>query len=113
MKERIELLVETADKVAAVHWLRSGYMHSAPPTHRADYISPKWCRIVTVENGKDSSVYAFVCLQDGATKALGKLKAGDIHKAASFKVAAKHARGNVFADDFAKCLTEYGIVYLK
>lgn len=84
----------------------------APPIHRADYISDKWVRVVTVDGGRDSSVYAFICLKDYSTKGLGQLKAGDIHKPASFKVAAKHARGNVFDADFVKCLTPYGPVYL-
>ena len=60
-----------------------------------------------------SSVYAFIALQDGHTKTLGTLKAGDIHKPAGFKAPAKHARGNVFEADFRKALTANGIVYLK
>jgi hypothetical protein len=117
LHERIELLVKKADEVGANHWQASGFTHSAPPIHRADFISKKWCRVVTLDdyNGvrKDSSVYCFVCLQDGHTKTLGVLKSGDIHKAAGFTAPAKHARGNVFNDDFVKCLTQYGIVYLK
>lgn len=117
MKERIDAFVKCADEVTADYWKRMNYTHTVPPTHRADYISDKWVRVVVVEerNGQqvDSSVYAFICLQDYSTKALGILKAGDIHKAATFKVAAKHARGSVFQEDFCKCLTPHGIVYLK
>jgi hypothetical protein len=117
LRERIDLFVQKADEVTAKHWQQMGYTHAAAPTHRADFLSDKWCRIVTREErgGKleDSSVYAFICLQDGFTKALGTLKAGDIHKAASFKVPAKHARGSVLADDMEKALTPWGIVYLK
>ncbi|MFY4731172.1 hypothetical protein [Nitrospira sp. BLG_2] len=117
LQERIALLVEKADEVTAKHWEASGYTFAPPPKHRADFISDKWCRVVTMEerNGKmeDSSVYCFVCLQDGHTKALGNLKAGDIHKAAGYKAPAKHARGNVFNDSFANCLTSHGIVYLR
>lgn len=117
LRERIDLLVKAADEKAAKHWQDSGYTHSLPPIHQANFISDKWCRVVTLDdrNGKyeSSSVYCFVCLQDGFTRTLGVLKAGDIHKAAGYKAPAKHARGNVFNDDFAKCLTEYGIVYLK
>lgn len=71
--------------------------------------------MVEERNGQPtvSSVYTFVCLKDGQTKALGNLKAGDIHKAAGWKAPAKHARGSVFQDDFGKCLTAHGIVYLK
>lgn len=114
---RITLFVQKCDEVTAKHWQAQGYTHSPPPKHRADFISDKWCRVVTVEdrNGQptDSSVFAFICLQDGETKALGKLRTGDIHKAASFKAAAKHARGNVLNDLFANCITPFGIIYLK
>jgi hypothetical protein len=117
LRERINLFVAKADEVTANYWQQSGYTHAPAPKHRADFLSDKWCRVVTVEerNGKmeDSSVFAFICLQDGFTKALGTLKAGDIHKAASFKAPAKHARGNVLADDMEKSLTPWGIVYLK
>jgi len=117
LRERINLLVQKADEVTAKYWEASKFTHAPAPTHRADYLSDKWCRVVTMEerNGKleCSSVYCFVCLQDGFTKALGTLKAGDIHKAAGFKAPAKHARGSVLSDDMHKALTPWGIVYLK
>jgi hypothetical protein len=86
--------------------------------HRADFISDKWVRVVVIERQHDggqrvSSVYAFIALQDGETKALGKIKAGDIHKPATFKAPAKHARGSVFDANFRTCLNEHGPVYLK
>ncbi len=118
LQERIALMCKRADEVTAAYWKASGFTHAAPPTHRADYISDKWCRIVTVENWpdqppRDSSVYAFVALVDNYTRALGAVVAGNIHKAASFKAPAKHARGSVLAEDFNNCLTAHGIVYLK
>lgn len=117
LHERIKLFVTTADEVTAKYWQEQGFTFSPPPKHRADFISDKWARVVTVEdrNGQlnDSSVFAFICLQDGATKALGTLKTGDIHKAASFKAPAKHARGNVLNELFANCITPHGIIYLK
>lgn len=117
IKERIAALCVRADEISARSWERNGYTFSKPPKHQAHYISPKWCRVVVLEerNGQytESSVYCFVCLQDGQTKALGVVKAGDIHKSATYKAPAKHARGSVFQEDFGKCLTEYGIVYLK
>jgi hypothetical protein len=89
---RIAEFVAKADEISAKYWEQQGYTHSPPPKHRADMLSEKWCRVVTVEdrNGvpTDSSVFAFICLQDGFTKALGKLKAGDVHKAARFKAPA-------------------------
>lgn len=118
LTERIVEFVKAADEVVAAHWVEQGFTFSPPPTHRADYLSDKWVKVVTVEHQHDgtqraSSVYAFIALQDGETKALGTIRQGNIHKSASFKAPAKHARGNVFADDFRKCLTPYGIVYLK
>ncbi|MBM4077025.1 MAG: hypothetical protein FJ267_15455 [Planctomycetes bacterium] len=112
LKDRIDVFVKHADSVTKEYWERQGFTFAPPPTHQADFISGKWCRIVTVENGQPRSVYAFVCLQDGFTKALGTVKAGDIHKAASFKAPAKHARGNVMQDGFNNCATPHGIVYL-
>ncbi len=113
LNERIDAFVKHADKVTADYWARSGYTHSPAPTHRADYTSDRWVRVVVLERGQVGSVYAFIALQDGQTKALGNIKAGDIHKAASFKAPAKRARGSVFAEDFNKCATEFGIVYLR
>jgi hypothetical protein len=113
LNDRINDFVKHADHVTAVYWTDQHFTHAPSPTHQADFISTKWARIVTVENGHPSSVYAFIALQDNETKALGKVKAGDIHKAATFKAPAKHARGNVFDPNFNNCLTPHGIVYLK
>jgi hypothetical protein len=117
LAERIGLFVKVADEKTAAYWQQQNFTHSPPPTHRADYISDKWCRVVTVEqrNGKpeDSSVFAFICLKDFGTKTLGQLRTGDIHKAASFKAPAKHARGNVLNELFPNSITAFGIIYLK
>jgi hypothetical protein len=117
LKARIDLFLKAADEMTAAHFVASGFTHSKPPTHRADYISDKWARIVVMEDrgGTEvaSSVYAFIALADFSNKTLGKVNIGGIHKAAGFKAAAKHERGNVLHEDFRKCLTPYGIVYLK
>lgn len=68
----------------------------------------KWAKIV-----KGNSVYGFIALVDFENKQLGQVKTGDIHKAASWKIPAKHARGSVFADDFGNCAGPYGIAYLR
>ena len=116
LQERIDRFVQTADSLTKDYWARMNFIHPMPK-HRANEISDKWVRVVIVEerNGvwQDSSVYAFICLKDYATKTLGQLKTGEIHKAATFKAPAKHARGNVLLDGFEKCLTPWGIVYLK
>ena len=86
------------------------------PRFVADPLSDKWIRINRQElrDGvyKTVSVYCFVCLQDYATKALGSLKAGDLHKAAGFKMPAKHARGSVMNPDGWACANPYGLEYL-
>jgi len=62
----------------------------------------------------DRSVYCWIRMTDGYTKTLGALKAGDIHRPASFKAPAKHARGNVLEQDYGlHCAGAYGIKYLK
>jgi hypothetical protein len=117
LKARIDAYVKAADAKTLEYWTGNEFTHAPAPTHRADYISDKWVRVVTLEvrNGKPevSSVHSFVALQDGHTKALGTIKAGDIHKAAGFKAPAKTARGSVFAEDFNNCLTAHGVQYLK
>ena len=110
---RIEAFVDHADDVVAQHWAQMGYTHNVPPTHRAKILSKQWCKVITQENFKDTSVYCFICLQDGETKTLGKLERGGIYKAASFKSPARTSRGNVFEPDFGKCATPYGVQYLK
>jgi hypothetical protein len=88
LKERIEAMVKRIGELIDEYWQKQGFSQEKP-THRADYISDKWCRIVVIERGEVRSVYGFVCLQDYETKTLGKLKAGDIHKSAGFKAPAK------------------------
>lgn len=116
IQDRINAFVAYANQLSIEHWNEQHFTYSNPPRRRADYLSEKWCRILVQEERQglyvDTSVYAFICLKDNQTKALGVLKAGDIHKAATFKAPAKHARGNVFFPDFGKCCTPYGIVYL-
>jgi hypothetical protein len=55
----------------------------------------KFIRINRV--GPQTSVHCLVAVEDGATKALGAYKAGDVFKA-SCNIPAKGARGNIFDD---------------
>lgn len=65
-------------------------------------------------SGGSRSVYCFIRLTAGENRTLGVMKVGDIHKPASFKIPAKHARGNVFSADFgASCAGVYGVAYLR
>lgn len=115
IEKRIEAFVAHADQLAKQHFAAMDYKPSLmlPPTHRADFVSSKWCKIVSIDDMGHESVYGFICLRDGATKSLGPVKVGDIHKAATWKQPAKHARGNVFSADFDNCATSFGIKYLQ
>lgn len=75
-------------------------------------VGKKWSKIIVTRHASPA-VYGFVCMNDGLTKTLGQLKNGDIHKAASFALPAKHARGSIFNEQTWNCSTPYGIVYLK
>ena len=64
---------------------------------------PKWTRIAAHRSNGDVSAWAFVNNETGA-----------IHKPASWKRPAKHARGHIGDSDFgAHCLTAYGPFYLR
>jgi hypothetical protein len=116
LQERIAKFVEYTDKMSEAYFKRMDFTHSKPPVHKAEY-SEKWCKIVTHEHRGDklepSSVFCFVALQDFTNRTLGTIKAGDIHKAASYKAPAKHKRGSVFSEDFDNCCDGLGIKYLK
>ena len=66
-------------------------------------------------NGVNFSAGAFIALCDFNTnKALGPVKMGNIHKPATWKMPAKHARGNILTPDFGmSCMTDYGPNYLR
>lgn len=115
LRERIDAFVLEADRLSAEYFKANGYTFSLPPLHRANF-SEKWAKVVVLEDrGAGSrvatSVYAFIALKDNVTRTLGVVKAGDIHKAASFSAPAKVSRGSVFSADFDNALTPNGIVY--
>lgn len=116
------LLDAVTDFVAHVNNLSNEYYSKSFPTldkprFVAEPLSDKWVRINRQElrDGvyKTVSVYCFVCLLDYSTKALGQLKAGDLHKASGFKVPAKHARGSVLEPSSWTCANPHGLAYLK
>jgi hypothetical protein len=98
-------------------------VNASRPDHMKDYFGPLEIRGGSIsgqwlaldqKHGGQKMVYCFIRLTNGETKTLGTLKAGDIHKPASYKAPAKHARGSVFDPDFgAKCGGIYGIQYLR
>lgn len=103
--------------VAFVQTKMDEYMNEHFPTNPKRILqiekSTKWAKIVEAEDGRVRRVYGFVALKDFETKALGAVRTGDIHKAATFKAPAKHARGNVLNQETWTCAGPYGIEYLK
>jgi len=70
----------------------------------------KWWKILS----GSGSVHSFVAKVDNHSKALGFVKEGDIHKAASWSAPARTARGSIFTpDDWNKTFGRYGAAYLK
>lgn len=98
-------------------WVAKGYGpvddYFGPLEIRGGSIRGDWLAL-DHKNGGQRSIYCFIRLTDGETKMLGKLKRGDVHKPATYKAPAKHARASVFAADFGKsCAGMYGIQYLR
>lgn len=117
LKERIEAFVKQADEITAKHWGDAKLTYARPPEHTVEYGS-KWAKVFTMREAEGcrhekGSIYAFIALVDMQTSTLGTVKAGDIHKAASYKLPAKHKRGSVFDEGFNNCLTPYGVAYLR
>ena len=97
------------------HWEDHKHSIESLPQCYAEITSKKWCRIVQ-KFGEDDSInkaYAFICLQDGETAALGKLRKGDLHKAAKWNSPAKKAYGNIYMPEFGNCITANGLVYMR
>jgi hypothetical protein len=77
-------------------------------------VKQKWAVIWKKDgSGTGKSAYAFICLQDGETKALGKVKMGDIHMPATYKAPAKTARGTILDESTWGCAGRHGIAYLR
>ncbi len=78
----------------------------------------KWLRVYSVEITKNGSrresIHSFIAKMDFETKGLGKVAKGDVMKPASYKVPAKHARGNIY-DDYSGAGTcdQFGPGYLR
>lgn len=114
--DAIQAFVAHVNKINNEHYSQN-YPTQSKPRFVAEPLSDKWVRINRQElrDGvyKTVSVYCFVCLKDYATKTLGALKVGDLHKAAGFKVPAKHARGSVLDESTWVNASPYGLAYLK
>ena len=107
---KVAKLVEHINEVIEANCKVNGYINDTKV--EAVFVSNKWIRIERVSNG-GRSTYAFVARIDSETKVLGKIQAGDIHMAASFKAPAKHARGNLFEEITWTCCGPYGVARLR
>jgi hypothetical protein len=66
----------------------------------------KWIAVNREETqGNSISIFCFIAADDGYSKSMGHWKRGDVMKPASYKVPAKHARGNIFDRDVKVVLT--------
>lgn len=104
LQRRIAYYVSRLDDDSAARHEVNGYTWPVD-THRADYISEKWCRIVRISHSGTGfseprvSVRAFVALIDYHTKTLGVIKAGNIHKPHGWKAPARTLHGNLLSFD--------------
>jgi hypothetical protein len=78
-------------------YFAKNYTNLTPPTLITNDGS-KLLKIVKVD-GSSRSAWAFIALVDFETKVLGKVLRGDVLKPASWRMPAKHARGNIFDED--------------
>ena len=64
-------------------------------------VGRKYVKVISEDN--QTFVWAFINMENG-----------DIMKPASWKAPAKHARGNIYADDKGhNCVTAHGVVYMR
>lgn len=116
LEGRIAAFVAKAIEVTAEYWKQAGYTHAPAPIYKVE-ISEKWAKVYKWEERggelRKDAIYAFIAMDDNTTKTLGVIKKGDIHKPASYKLPAKHARGNVFQEDFGNCIGPISISYLR
>jgi hypothetical protein len=115
--ERAQGFIEAVNRIfAEANAKASEHMrdYNKPLEIRNGRVSGDWLVLDHRYSGAGCSVYAFIRLTDGENKTLGVMKAGDIHRPASYKIPAKHARASVFNADFgASCAGLYGVAYLR
>lgn len=116
-EDRVNAFLAHVNQLTEKYWQDQEYKFSPSPLRKAVF-GDKWVKVYTYERSHDGTerqtcIYAFIVREDNQTKTLGNLVKGDIHKPASYKLPAKHARGNIFQDDFNNCAGPNGIVYLR
>lgn len=117
-QERLDAFLEHANKQSEEYWIQQGYTFAKFPVRKPEFASNKWVKVYSYDRYNDGterkqSIFAFIARCDFQTKTLGYIKTGDIHKPASYQAPAKHARGNIFQENFNNCVGPIGIVYLR
>lgn len=97
--QELETFCKAATAKRNAYYDRQG-LTTAPRDEMTFTRGPKFARIVVMEQGRSTSVFCFVDLENGA-----------ILKAAGWKTPAKHARGNIA--NGAADVGPYGPAYLR
>lgn len=105
----INQFVAAVNQKMEEYWAKN--FPSLPVRGLAVQYKRNWAHLVITEGGTGRSSYGWIALKDFATKELGQVKAGDIHKSASYKKPAKHARGSVLQPESWTCAGPYDIGY--
>jgi len=99
------------------YWAELGLTYATPSMEIE--IGEKFARVTYCELYKDAaepshhSAVAFIALCEFENKGLGKVRAGDVFKSASYKAPAKHARGNIYDESGVDCWGWHGPHYLR
>jgi hypothetical protein len=96
---RIQKLLDDTVNKSYTHVEYRVRFRNDKPRLSGSYQAIDTCRIYAGDkNLVSGGVYCFVALKDNSTKSVGRVKKGDVLKAASYKTPAKHARGNIYDD---------------
>ena len=104
IKNQIDMFLARMNERMEEHY-RKDLPNVDPEKVEAEY-GTKYCRIVRISNSGGRSAFCFISLKDG------EYKAGDILKAASWKIPAKGARGNIF-ESLDRGVGVYGANYKR
>lgn len=118
MQNELNSFVAAVDKLREAYRVENKYTFVDSFGARLGEGGEKFLRVMSTEtkDGKEvrASIYCFIALVDSESKALGKVKKGDVLKPASWKTPAKHARGNIFdAHNGLAACNSYGPAYLR
>lgn len=103
LKNRIEALVRQWES-----W-REGILAEKFASHKPEPVEVLHGKVWTKITIEGYGVQAFIAPRDGANKAIGAYKAGDIFYPASWNAPAKNKRGSVYDKNPMKCFDLYGV----